>query len=73
MTMRNRLEHTCSDIEDCVTSNRLFHNDAYHVVNDEEKARIQKELLDWYQREKRTTMPWRQDNDKTWDREVIII
>lgn len=69
--MEDHLEKsTASNIEDCVTSDRLFHNDSYHVVSDEEKARIQKELLDWYHREKRTTMPWRKDNDKTWDKEV---
>lgn len=61
------------DIEECITSNRLYHSDSYHVVSDNERARIQKDLLKWYHVEKRTTMPWRKDNDITWDREVITI
>lgn len=60
----------CQDIEDCITSNRLYHADKYHVVSEAERTRIQKELMEWYHVEKRTTMPWRKDNDKTWDREV---
>ncbi|KAI9272287.1 DNA glycosylase [Helicostylum pulchrum] len=59
------------DIEECITSNRLYHSDSYHVVSDNERARIQKDLLKWYHVEKRTTMPWRKDNDITWDREEL--
>jgi len=58
------------DIEDCVSSKRLYHSDQYHVVSDDEKDRVQKQLLEWYQSEKRTNMPWRKDNDDTWDKEV---
>jgi A/G-specific adenine glycosylase len=58
------------DIEECVSSKRLYHSDQYHVVLNDEKIRIQKHLLEWYQAEKRTNMPWRKDNDKTCDKEV---
>lgn len=59
-----------NDIEDCVQSKRLYHDDKYHLVTDEERSRIQHELLDWYQSKKRTNMPWRKDNDTTWDKHV---
>ncbi|KAI8387398.1 DNA glycosylase [Blakeslea trispora] len=58
-------------IEECVSSQRLFHSDAYHNVTNEEKFRVQNDLLEWYHAEKRTNMPWRQDNDKTWDRQRL--
>lgn len=58
------------DIEECVSSKRLYHSDQYHLVSNDEKIRIQKHLLEWYQAEKRTNMPWRKDNDETWDKEV---
>lgn len=58
------------DIEECVSSKRLYHSDQYHVVSNDEKIRIQKHLLEWYQAEKRTNMPWRKDIDKTCDKEV---
>lgn len=67
-----RSEHL-NDIEECITSRRLYHSDRYHDVSEEEKLRIQKELLDWYNVEKRTTMPWRKDTDKSWNEEVSII
>jgi hypothetical protein len=70
MTIKNRLKATDIDIEECVQSNRLYHSDQYHIVSNLERSRMQQDLLDWYQVEKRTTMPWRKDNDKTWDREV---
>lgn len=66
---KSRSEHL-NDIEECVSSRRLYHSDSYHNVSEEEKARIQKDLLDWYNAEKRTTMPWRKDTDKSWDKEV---
>ncbi|CAO3613233.1 unnamed protein product [Mucor fragilis] len=59
------------DIEDCVSSKRLYHADQYHRVSDDEKDRAQRQLLDWYQAEKRTNMPWRKDNDKTWNKETL--
>ncbi|RCH83381.1 hypothetical protein CU098_004837, partial [Rhizopus stolonifer] len=59
------------DIEECVSSKRLFHSDTYHKVSNAEKTRVQRDLLDWYHAEKRTNMPWRQDNDKTWDRQRL--
>ncbi|KAI8090960.1 DNA glycosylase [Gilbertella persicaria] len=59
------------DIEECVSSKRLFHSDTYHKVSNAEKIRVQRDLLDWYHAEKRTNMPWRQDNDKTWDRQRL--
>ncbi len=65
-----RQELNSCDIEDCISSGRLFHSDKYHMVSNEEKARIKKELLEWYHVEKRTTMPWRKDNDKSWSKEV---
>ncbi|CAO3617931.1 unnamed protein product [Mucor hiemalis] len=65
-----RSEHL-NDIEECITSRRLYHSDRYHDVSEEEKLRIQKELLDWYNVEKRTTMPWRKDTDKSWDEEAL--
>lgn len=58
------------DIEECVSSKRLYHSDQYHLVSNDEKIRIQKHLLEWYQAEKRTNMPWRKDNDEAWDKEV---
>ncbi|KAI8373656.1 DNA glycosylase [Choanephora cucurbitarum] len=58
-------------IEECVSSRRLFHADIYHSVTEEEKLRAQNNLLEWYHAEKRTNMPWRQDNDKTWDRQRL--
>ena len=67
-----RLESHSNDIEECVTSGRLYHSDSYHKVLDQEKARVQTELLSWYHLEKRTTMPWRKDNDKTWDQQVKL-
>lgn len=74
MTVKNRSKIAAAevDIEECVHSNRLYHSDQYHVVSDLEKSRVQQDLLDWYQAEKRTNMPWRKDNDKTWDREVNL-
>jgi hypothetical protein len=73
MTIKNHTKATEVDIEECVQSNRLYHSDQYHVVSDLEKSRLQQDLLDWYHVEKRTNMPWRKDNDKTWDREVFYI
>lgn len=59
-----------NDIEECVNSNRLYHSDKYHEISEVEQTRIQKDLLDWYHVEKRLTMPWRKDNDLSWDRQV---
>ncbi|KAI8981886.1 DNA glycosylase [Mycotypha africana] len=64
-------DQTLIDIENCVLSKRLYHSDQYHRVNDTEKQAIQKDLLDWYHKEKRTNMPWRKDSDKTWNAKVF--
>ncbi|KAG2199098.1 hypothetical protein INT47_005102 [Mucor saturninus] len=60
-----------NDIEECVNSNRLYHSDKYHEISEVEQTRIQKDLLDWYHVEKRLTMPWRKDNDLSWDRQAL--
>lgn len=67
-----RSETFSSDIEECVQSKRLYHSNSYHTVSTEEKHNIQHDLLQWYQAEKRTNMPWRKPTDKNWDQEVSI-
>ncbi|KAG1452752.1 hypothetical protein G6F56_007738 [Rhizopus delemar] len=66
-----RSETFSSDIEECVQSKRLYHSNSYHTVSTEEKHNIQHDLLQWYQAEKRTNMPWRKPTDKNWDQETL--
>ncbi|KAG2227357.1 hypothetical protein INT45_004312, partial [Circinella minor] len=47
-----------TDIEDCVQSGCLAHNNTFHNVSSQEQHLIQDRLLNYYDREKRT-MPWR--------------
>ncbi|KAI8639211.1 DNA glycosylase [Parasitella parasitica] len=60
-----------TDIEECVYSKRLYHSDQYHLVSENEKIRVQERLLKWYQAEKRTNMPWRKENDESWDAKAL--
>ncbi|KAI9251923.1 DNA glycosylase [Phascolomyces articulosus] len=47
------------DIEDCVQSGCLAHGNIYHKISSHDQQLIQDRLLDYYDREKRTNMPWR--------------
>ena len=57
-------------IEECVQSKRLYHNTTYHHISPETRSLIQQQLLEWYDREKRTNMPWRKEYRNDLDREV---
>lgn len=46
-------------IEDCVSSNRLAHNTAYHDFDLTTIEQIQTDLLTWFDAKQRTNMPWR--------------
>lgn len=59
------------DIEDCVASRRLHHNTSYHDMSHPEKEAIRSRLLAWYDKEKRTNMPWRKPTVESLDREVF--
>ncbi|KAI8974412.1 DNA glycosylase [Pilobolus umbonatus] len=60
--MNKGLGPTLLDIEECVKSNRLWHKSDYHSMSNEERHEFPLQLLEWYHREKRTTMPWRKDS-----------
>lgn len=59
-------------IEECVQSRRLYHHTTYHHISPEERSLIQQQLLEWYDREKRTNMPWRKEYRNDLDREVNV-
>ncbi|KAI7868937.1 DNA glycosylase [Spinellus fusiger] len=46
-------------IEESVDSRRLFHEASYHQITSKEKNTLPDQLLEWFDREKRLTMPWR--------------
>jgi hypothetical protein len=46
-------------IEDCVSSNCLAHNTAYHDFDPTTILQIQADLLTWFDAKQRTNMPWR--------------
>ncbi|KAI9277480.1 DNA glycosylase [Sporodiniella umbellata] len=71
MASKIRSDIVPNDIEDCVLSKRLYHNNNYHKVSEEEILDIQHDLLQWYNVEKRTNMPWRKPTDKSWDQETL--
>ncbi|KAI7880750.1 DNA glycosylase [Lichtheimia hyalospora FSU 10163] len=58
-------------IEECVQSKRLYHNTTYHHISPETRSLIQQQLLEWYDREKRTNMPWRKEYRNDLDREAL--
>lgn len=62
MIINKGLGPTSFDIEECVQSKRLVHSAHYHKVADEERDQLQTQLVGWYHKEKRTTMPWRKEN-----------
>ena len=57
------------DIEDCVQSGCLAHNNTFHNVSSQEQHLIQDRLLDYYDPEKRT-MPWRKPTRTDLDSKV---
>ena len=57
------------DIEDCVQSGCLAHDTSFHNVSSQEQTLIQDQLLDYYDREKRS-MPWRKPTRTDLDSKV---
>ncbi|KAI8075065.1 DNA glycosylase [Gongronella butleri] len=58
-------------VQDCVSSNHLAHNTAYHTFHDDTHVReIQAALLDWFDTKQRTNMPWRKAASTTRTKEV---
>lgn len=61
------------DVEECVSSGMLCHDTSYHDFAETEKKGFQSALLAWYDRDKRTNMPWRKPTRTDLDREVRSI
>jgi A/G-specific adenine glycosylase len=45
------------------------HLASYHRFSEKERQQIQKDLLKWFDLEKRTHLPWRKEWDPTLDKE----
>ncbi|ORZ06902.1 DNA glycosylase [Absidia repens] len=60
-----------TSIEDCVSSRRLVHNTRYHQFKQTEIDQIQVALLDWFDKEQRTNMPWRKPARSDLDKEAL--
>ncbi|KAL1936584.1 hypothetical protein VTP01DRAFT_718 [Rhizomucor pusillus] len=59
------------DVEECVSSGMLCHDTSYHDFAETEKKGFQSALLAWYDRDKRTNMPWRKPTRTDLDREAL--
>ncbi|ORZ03147.1 DNA glycosylase [Syncephalastrum racemosum] len=68
MTLEQSVLH---DIEECVASRRLHHSTSYHDISQSDKDAIRSQLLAWYDKEKRTNMPWRKPTIDSLDREIL--
>ncbi|KAI8148757.1 DNA glycosylase [Fennellomyces sp. T-0311] len=59
------------DIEECVQTGSLSHNNTYHSLSAADQVLIQDRLLEWYDREKRMNMPWRKPTRTDLDQKAL--